>query len=119
MPRMTAKYKGALGVAKWHEIPTEGNQEDLYQRLQEAGWFWNSQAKAWEEYDIADADEPSPLVMVRVWADAEIVEDAADDITRRVKALKWQLVEKSRPYACRPPKQREARVYLKFLPQRS
>ena len=122
MPRMTAKYSGALHIAQFRglddvtQATQSGKQEDVYQALQKEGFFWNSQNKVWEEHDIADADDPTPLIMVRVWADAEIVEEAADDITRKAKKH-WRLVERSRPYPCRPPKQRESRVYLKFLPK--
>jgi hypothetical protein len=120
MPKMTAKYSGAIRCAHNHNLPasTTKNQEELYQLLQSNGFFWDSQAKQWEEFDIEDADEPTLLIMVRVWADAEIVEEAADDIVRELKhKYRWQLVEKSTPYPCRPPKQRESRVYLKFLPR--
>lgn len=117
MPRMTAKYKGARDTAFYRNISIDGDQETLYERLQAAGFFWNSDSKKWEEFDIADADEPTKLIMVRVWTDAEIVEEAADDIVAKTKKL-FELVERSKPYPCRPPKQREARIYLKFLPRR-
>lgn len=117
MAKMTAKYSGAVRIAHRQGISTEGNQEDLYQRLQKSGFFWNSQEKSWEEHDIEDANEPTALIMVRVWSDLEIVEDVAGDLIRSTKK-QWQLIDQSTPYPCRPPKQREGRVYLKFLPRR-
>ena len=117
-PRMTAKYKTARDTAYFRNIPPEGSQEELYERLQAAGFFWNSDSKVWEEFDIEDADDPTRLVMIRVWADAEIVEEAADDLVSKTKKF-FELIERSKPYPCRPPKQREARVYLKFLPKRA
>lgn len=98
MPKQTAKYRGACDVARRHNIALNGNQPDLYER-----------------HDIQDADEPTPLIMVRVWANAEIAEEAADDIINQAKD--WVLVERSKAYPCRPPKQREARIYLRFLPK--
>jgi hypothetical protein len=120
MPKMTKKFSGALDAAEQAFIgfnrKQETDQEALYRRLQEIGFFWDSQSKKWEEYDVTEADEPSPLIMVRVWADEEIIQEAADDIVSKSKKI-WQLIERSEPYRCRPPKQREARIYLRFLPK--
>lgn len=116
MPKMTAKYSSALTVARQEKISTAGIQEDLYQSLQEIGYFWNSDRKEWEHHAIEEADDPTPFVLVRVWADAEIVEDVADDVTKGLKRL-YNLVERSQPYPCRPPKQLESRVYLRFVPR--
>lgn len=120
MPRMTAKYKSAIQKAHNQNLPAieTNNQEELYALLQQHGFFWNSDSKVWEEFDIQDADDATKLIMVRVWADAEIVEEAADEIVGKVKR-QWEIVERSQPYQCRPPKQREARVYLKFIPNRN
>lgn len=114
---MTAKYAGAVDTARRRSLPVNGSQEELYTRLQKAGCFWNSDTKRWEEFDLEDADEPTKLIMVRVWADEEVIQEAADDVIRTNKKH-WELVERSEPFRCRPPKQREARVYLKFLPRR-
>lgn len=117
MPRMTAKYKAAIRTyhnARLNGIIQTNNQEELYELLQSNGYFWNSQAKKWPYHDAAQADPPTTLVMVRVWAKLEIVESLA----REVVAIcdDWHLVEQSKVYPCRPPKQKEGRVYLKFLP---
>lgn len=116
MPKMTAKYSTALSVARREKIPTTDNQEQLYSRLQEDGWYWNSDRKEWEHHDPTDADDPTPFVLVRVWADEEIAQEVADDVIKGMKRL-YNLVERSEPYRCRPPKQREARVYLRFMPK--
>lgn len=118
MPKMTAKYAWAVNTAHNHNLPVRNthNQEELYQLLQESGFFWDSGIKRWEYHEPAAADDPTPLIMVRVWADGEIIEEAADDLVRQASALNWRLVERSQVYGCRPPKQREGRVYLRFLP---
>lgn len=119
MPKLTAKYRGALQAAALHGIePRTVYQEELYARLQQAGCFWDSHAKRWESHDIEDADEPTPMIMVRLWAEGEIIEEVADDIIAAIKRanLPWRLTKRSTPYANRPPKQKEARVYLEFLP---
>lgn len=116
--RMTAKYKAAIKTAKEQDkffiTCAIGTHEKLYENLQSNGYFWNSKAQRWEYHDAAQADPPTPLVMVRVWANVEIVESLA----REVVALcdDWHLVEQSKVYPCRPPKQKEGRVYMKFLP---
>lgn len=119
MPRMTAKYKGALAVAgkvlKYTQ-PLPANQEELYDTLQHAGWFWDSDAGCWEYHDATEADPPTPLVHIRVWAGLDSVKSAADVVIKTVTAKKLKLVERSKIYPCRPPKQLEGRIYLKFMP---
>lgn len=116
MPKMTAKYAGALTVARQEKLPANGSQDDLYARLQEIGYFWDSARKEWEHHAPEAADPATPLVMIRVWSDAEIVEDVADDVIAGLKR-RYDFIERSDPYLCRPPRQREARVYIKFLPK--
>ena len=121
MPRMTAKYSGAVRTAHNAGLPAikTNNQEELYSLLQENGYYWDSSTKRWNYFEPEDADDPTPLIMIRVWAECEVVEEAADDLARAIKkaGLPWALIERSRPYGNRPPKQREARIYLKFLPK--
>ena len=120
MPKMTVKYSTALKIAQSEKIDTD-HREQMYDDLQEAGWFWDSDQKQWFYTPLDEGEAPTPQVMLRVWADSEIVEEAAEDLIDLIKRSKlpWQLLEKSTPYRCRPPKQRESRVYLKFLPQRN
>jgi hypothetical protein len=128
MPKMTAKYQSALTTAHLHNrnmglmseqrIIITDDQETLYAKLNQAGYFWNSAAKTWDYHELEAADEPTALIMVRVWSDSEIIDEAADEIINGVKKV-WKLVERSTPYQCRPPKQQESRVYLKFLPKGS
>lgn len=116
MPKMTAKYSTALSVARCENIPASNDQEQLYSRLQGIGWWWNSDRKEWEHHEPREADDPTPLIMIRVWADAEIIEDVADDVARRVPKSWGKPIKRNGPYPCRPPKEREARMYLEFLP---
>ncbi|MCB0165596.1 MAG: hypothetical protein KDI79_15300 [Anaerolineae bacterium] len=122
MPKMTAKYSGAIQTAHNAGLPAieTNNQEELYTLLQENGYFWDSKVELWEYHVPEDADDPTPLIMIRVWAEGEIIEEAADDLASAIKKarLPWLLIERSQPYGNRPPKQREARIYLKFLPEK-
>ena len=114
--RQTRKYSQAVATATAQAISTAGDQESLYQRLAEAGYFWDSGAGIWQYAEPTAADEPTPLIRVRVWAASEIVAREAQREVADWQARGYTLVERSDPYICRPPKQRESRVYLAFLP---
>ncbi len=114
MPKMTAKYTAALSAGRAEGLKQTG--EDLYKALAERNYSWNNRVGLWECLPMMDADPPTTLIHFRVWADAEIVADVADDTAQALKALGFILQEKSDPYPCRPPKQLEARVYLIFQP---
>lgn len=132
MPKMTTKYGRALDTVHHHNnnlaLPDNekikvklDNQEMLYTDLQKKGYYWDSSIKQWEYHEPAEANEPTPLIMLRVWADGEVIEEAANDLINLIKRSKlpWELIEQSDIYGCRPPKQREGRIYLKFLPRRT
>jgi hypothetical protein len=118
MPKMTAKYSNALEAARQAGIKARPgiDQEELYSLLSESNHMWDSDQKQWIALMEEPAEKPTELVMVRVWADMEIVEEAADDIEATYQKRGYALLERSEPYRCRPPKQLEARVYLKFTP---
>lgn len=117
MPRLTAKYRAALETVRALRWDDSGTQEELYARLEERLFAWDSKTKKWQELGKLPADPPTPLVMVRVWAETGKVEAAADTVQRAYEVMGYRLVERSRAYVCRPPKQLESRVYLKFLPE--
>jgi hypothetical protein len=112
MPKMTKKYSKALEILG--NPPDRPDQEELYHHLQMTGYFWNSAAGQWEYTDPAQADPPGELIMVRVWFSGEHVRQAARALAAAVERAGWRMVEISEPYQCRPPKQKEARVYMKF-----
>lgn len=113
MPKMTAKYKAAVNASYQFKIASTQDQETLYAELEKNGLQWDSDQQQWISLADEPADEPTPFVMVHVWADAEIVEEAADLVAKSLKG--FVQLERSKPYICRPPKQLEARVYLKFM----
>lgn len=115
MPKMTAKYSSARETAFSNEISVNGDQEQLYKRLNENGWWWDSKQSAWIRLMDEPANEPTPKLMVRVWANHTTVAQAASEI---IKGLRGQftLINRSDPYPCRPPRQLEHRIYLEFLP---
>ena len=49
-----------------------------------------------------------------MWAKAELVEELAQHLVEQSVEIGLRLVEKSKPYPCRPPNQLESRIYLTF-----
>lgn len=119
MPKMTAKFRGALETARRAEIEVDAaTQDGVYLPLNEAGYEWDSQAGEWQHLASVPAEPPTAFVRVRVWAAAEVVEEVASEVVERLRSMRLHLVEPpSRAYPCRPPKQLEARVYLTFIPE--
>jgi len=111
---MTQKYQGALAVARTVATIHLNDSKALYRSLNAHNWYWNSKVGVWERG--SRAQKPTDLVRVRVWAATEVVEQAADDVAFSLLNSDYQLVERSEPYVCRPPKQLESRIYLRFLP---
>jgi hypothetical protein len=115
MPKMTTKYSSALATARTAKVSTNGDQETLYHRLNEAGLWWDSKAGEWINFNTAPANEPTPKLMVRVWSPADRAQSDADEIIKGLRG-KYKLISRQGPYPCRPPQQKEHRVYLEFLP---
>lgn len=115
MPKMTAKYSSALATARRAGIPPTGDQETLYQRLNENGLWWDSKAGEWIDFSAAPANEPTSKLMIRVWAEGKIVDSRADEVIKGLRG-KFKLISRRGPFQCRPPEQLESRVYLEFMP---
>lgn len=118
MPKMTAKYAGASRMLGRLGLSTGGDQEAAYGALRDAGYLWDSTEKTWIKLADEPADPATPFVMVRVWADSEVVAEAADVVSEALTQKGFLLVEASPAYPCRPPKQLESRIYLKMMPPR-
>lgn len=115
--KRTVKYVAAEAIAA--KIGTSGfsGQDDLYVELMQHGYMWDSKTGKWLYLPEMKADAPSPLIKMRVWADMEVVEMVADTIASAMPHLGGELVDRSQVYPCRPPKQKEGRVYLTFNPK--
>lgn len=113
MPKQTRKYRTACELADRLNISDRHNQETLYRLLNEANYYWDSGTQAWQQLS-QDADPPSELIRVRVWAEASKVEGAAYQVRVAMEEQGYHFMEASQPYPCRPPKQLESRIYLTF-----
>lgn len=109
--KQTKKYTKACEIA----TPTFSHetQESLYKELNRLGFFWDSQLQKWER-DDRNADEPTDLIRVRVWAATDKVEQAAHCFIESAQEYGLKLQEQSETYQNRPPKQNESRIYLTF-----
>jgi hypothetical protein len=107
--KKTQKYSKACQLLTF----SHDSQEQLYAELNRLGWYWQPVKKEWER-DDTPAKEATKLIKVRVWADATKVENAVDLFTENVETMGLKLLERSNPYPCRPPNQKESRIYLTF-----
>ncbi|BAZ50535.1 hypothetical protein NIES4103_31510 [Nostoc sp. NIES-4103] len=107
--RKTQKYTKACEILKYpHQT-----QDELYAELNRLGYYWDSKKKKWIR-DNTIPDEATKVINVRVWAAVTKVEDAAALFIESAESMGFRFLEKSPPIPCRPPKQLESRVYLKF-----
>ncbi len=113
MPRQTRKFKSAESLAFKLSIYDTENQERLYRLLNEAGYYWDSRTQDWQQLQ-EEADPPTELIRVRIWAEASKVEGAAYQLRVAMEETGYIFLEQSEPYPCRPPKQLESRVYMTF-----
>ena len=117
MPRMTAKYRRAALIAQNKKIPLNGDQNALYKKLQNDGYFWDSKQQVWIFHDPKKAKPATKLIKIRVWADGSKVQGIADIVARVLQdEFDWMLLKQSDLYENRPPEQNDGRVYLEFLP---
>lgn len=113
MPKQTRKYRTAVELADSLNITERDNQERLYRLLNEASYYWDSASQAWQQLS-QDADPPTDLIKVRVWAETSKVAGAAYQLRVVMEETGYQFLEQSEPYSCRPPKQLESRIYMTF-----
>jgi len=113
MPRLTRKYSSAIDLLQSLQLPLSGNQEEIYDRLNQQSYYWDSALKNWIKNDISP-DSPTELIRVRVWADSRFVEVVAQDCIQSLASKGFRCVDKSEAFPCRPPKQLESRIYLSF-----
>jgi hypothetical protein len=116
--RQTVKYKAAVKVAQKSGLMDWATQAGLYELLQCNGHMWDSKTGEWLHLPSMEADEPSPLIKVRAWAELGNVEAVSSCIANLMGCVGYELAEKSKVFPCRPPKQLEGRVYLTFLPNK-
>ncbi|MEQ9486167.1 hypothetical protein [Coleofasciculus sp. F4-SAH-05] len=91
------------------------DREELYRKLNERHYYWNSQGKQWEKLTFEDADPPTEVIRIRIWTDSRYTKDIAEELISSLAARGLRCVSKSTPYPCRKPNQLESIIYLDFL----
>lgn len=114
MIRKTKKYIAAKAVAEHHGLSIEGNNQDLYDRLEQNNFQWNCREQAWEA--VTEPEATSKFVYVRVMTAGDAVAAHADKIKELLGKEGYQSFSISRPEPCRPPKQGDSRIYIQCLP---
>jgi|SRR5690606_20592418 len=109
--KRTVKYCSALQIMPGLKCLDDSRR--VYEKMQQAGFMWDSQTEEWVDTSNLHADPPTDLLRVRVWADSRLVEQLADVVALELGKY-FVLDERSVVYPCRPPKQSESRVYLTF-----
>ncbi|MBD2199982.1 MULTISPECIES: hypothetical protein [Calothrix] len=107
--RQTQKYSKACQLLTFPHV----TQDELYAELNRLGWFWDSNKKGWYR-DDTPAKEATKLIRLRVWAASDKVRQSAEVFIETAEDNGLRFVEKSEPYPCRPPNQKESRIYLTF-----
>ena len=105
----------ARALAKVHKISANlDSQQALYQALNTAGFYWNSKAKGWDDHRNTPINPPTSVIRIRVWADGQIVGQIASSIAEFLKTHGLQMLNQTEAFPCRPPSQKESRIYLEF-----
>lgn len=112
--KFSTAYEKAISLAIIKRGTPLESQDWLYQKLMEEGVFWDAKLGEWIEFHKEPANAPTPLIRVRVWgATGEKLEEAVA-LVKGAFANGFEVINQSMPYVCRPPQQRESRVYLEF-----
>lgn len=113
MPKNTKKYSSAIVLVNQLQISQVNSQEETYKRINEQGYYWDSKSGQWQNLN-QDADLPTELIKIRVWAESSQVASIAHQVRVSMQVLGHEFLEQSDVYPCRPPKQLESRIYLSF-----
>lgn len=114
MVRHTQKYVAALEIAALLNVVSPPSSKELYVILTQARYYWDAKTQRWV-FVAQPSQPPTEFIRLRVWASEEVIQLEADKLILTLeKALSWQCIERSAVYPCRPPEEKEARIYLLF-----
>ena len=117
MGKMTKKFSEAMHTLVLMGKPQPYNEpgEVAYKILIDAGYQWDGKKQKWIKLASVPGDPASPIIRIRVWAEAYKVEGVASQVCAAMTGKGYRLLEQSIAYPCRPPKQAESRIYLSFI----
>lgn len=90
-------------------------QDALYELLGEQNYYWDRKAQRWQ--DGGESDPPSTVISIRITTGYDRLNEVAEVLIEALGEYELELIEQSKPYPCRPPKQNDSRMYLTFLSQ--
>jgi len=113
--RQTEKLRKAQKV--WLDIknqPTNMPHQELYNRLNLLGYIYKD--SEWIKVN-EEAHPPQNVIEIRIRTDGTwlIKSDLLDRIERALNVVKLQQINKSVPYAQRPPRQHDSAIYYQFI----
>jgi hypothetical protein len=91
------------------------SQDALYEILGEQGYYWERKAQRWQ--DGGESHPPSTVISISVSTGYDRLSEVAEILTEALEGYDLELIEQSRAYPCRPPKQNDSKMYLTFLAQ--
>lgn len=113
MSRRTLKYTRALEIDSEF---THLSSDELYNHLQDKGYYWDSNMSRWVYTPDQQNDLPSQLIQIRVTFDKNQVKEVADKVIEALTDMGFRSVKASVIYPCRPPEANDGRIYLTFQP---
>lgn len=117
MAKMTRKFSEAMYIISMMGKPQPYSEpgEVAYKMLADAGYQWDGKKQEWIGLASVPGNPASPIIRIRVWAEAYKVEGVAGQVCSAMTGKGYTLLEQSQAYPCRPPKQAESRIYLSFI----
>jgi len=116
MSRRTLKYTRAL------EIDSEFTHlscDELYNHLQDKGYYWTSNLSQWVYCPNERNDPPSKLVKIRILYDKNQVKAVSEKLIESMTDTGYRFVESSVIHPSYPPKANDGKIYLTFQPPKT
>lgn len=113
MSKRTTKYIKALEQSEAQDFEHQSSDQ-LYEHLQEKGYYWDSNCQNWVFSPAEKNDPASSSVKIRVHFEKTQANDIANKVAELLESGGFKLLDKSKPYICKPPQSNDAMVYLNF-----
>jgi hypothetical protein len=122
MARQTKKYVAAVDVGRKNKIRATGSADDLYQKLEMAGYWWNASEGSWTNapkpargrrisIEGLNAKSSSSLLQIRLVAPEERMVEVVNHLMAFAQMSGYTFLQHSDPY----PADNGARVYMEFV----
>ncbi|MFM6194915.1 MAG: hypothetical protein ACKPEN_09935 [Planktothrix sp.] len=113
MSRKTLKYVKALEIDSEF---THLSGDELYNHLQDKGYYWASSLSQWVYSPEEQNDPPSQVIKIRILHDKNQIKAVAERLTKLMINDGYRFVESSVVHPCYPPRANDSKIYLTFQP---